>query len=320
MDGQPLFSIHDLKTYYSAKRNLLGRTTSYLRAVDGVSFDIHAGETVGLVGESGCGKSTLGRTILRLETPYAGNILYEGNDLAELSQKEMLPYRKQLQIVFQDPYSSLNPRQRVRDILSEPLHVHSDLSKSEVREKIDEILATVGLPGNAKDRFPNEFSGGQRQRIGIARALILSPRFVVCDEPVSALDVSVQAQIMNLLVDLQQGLGLTYLFIAHGLGVVRYISTRIAVMYLGKIVEFADTKELVRNPLHPYSSLLLNSYPVPDPEKRSRPREAFVCEEGPVGTSCCRFCSRCPYATERCRNEEPELRGSTHQVACFLHG
>lgn len=319
---KPLISIQNLKTYYPVKKGLFGKTGAYLKAVDDVSLDVFPGETLGLVGESGCGKSTLGRSIIRLENPVSGHVYYKGNDLASCSMKEMKPFRSDLQIIFQDPYSSLNPREKVGRILGEPLIVHHRVTdRKEEREEIDRVLELVGLPENAKDRYPNEFSGGQRQRIGIARALILRPKFVVCDEPVSALDVSIQAQIMNLMIDLQKELGLTYLFIAHGLGVVHYISNRIAVMFRGKIVEMASKNDLMDHPLHPYTSVLLDSYPVPDPELRDRRRSidtnTVTDSDRPVN-GCC-FCDRCGHAFEKCRQSEPQLRGENHKVACFLY-
>jgi len=320
---RPLISIQDLKTYYPIKKGLFGKTGAYLKAVDGVSLDVLSGETVGLVGESGCGKSTLGRSIIRLEDPVSGHVYYKEHDLAACSMQEMKPFRSDLQIIFQDPYSSLNPREKVGGILGEPLVVHHRVtSKEEEYREIDRVLELVGLPRNAKERYPNEFSGGQRQRIGIARALILRPKFVVCDEPVSALDVSIQAQIMNLMIDLQKELGLTYLFIAHGLGVVHYISNRIAVMFRGKIVEIASRDDLIGQPLHPYTSVLLNSYPIPDPALRNRHRSIDanrVIDSDRPAEGCC-FYDRCSRAFEKCRQFEPRMVGEHHKVACFLYG
>lgn len=319
---RPLISIQDLKTYYPIKKGLFGKTGAYLKAVDGVSLDVLSGETVGLVGESGCGKSTLGRSIIRLEDPVSGHVYYKEQDLAACSMQEMKPFRSDLQIIFQDPYSSLNPREKIGGILGEPLVVHHRVtSKEEEYREIDRVLELVGLPRNAKERYPNEFSGGQRQRIGIARALILRPKFIVCDEPVSALDVSIQAQIMNLMIDLQKELGLTYLFIAHGLGVVHYISNRIAVMFRGKIVEIASRDDLIGQPLHPYTSVLLNSYPIPDPVLRDRPRHIdtnSVIDSDRLLKGCC-FYDRCSRAFEKCRQLEPRMVGEHHKVACFLY-
>lgn len=265
--SSPLLVLQDVKTYYPVKTGFMNMKTDYVKAVDGVSFNIYEGETVGLVGESGCGKSTLGRTIIGLEPLTGGHIYFDGRQMDYRTDRVSLS--KQIQIVFQDPYSSLNPRQTIGKLLAEPLLVHKIVPAGQVEQEVDRLLSLVGLPVTTKKRYPHEFSGGQRQRIGIARALALRPRLLICDEPVSALDVSIQAQIMNLFKQLQKELGLTYLFIAHGLGAVKYISDRIAVMYAGKIVEMGTTEQIFRNPQHDYTKTLLNAYPKPDPTKRS---------------------------------------------------
>jgi len=262
----PLLVLNDVRTYYSSKNGLLNRNKTEIKAVDGISIELYAGETLGLVGESGSGKSTLGRTIVGLEPLTGGSLFYNGKPLDYSKNRTTLS--REIQIVFQDPYSSLNPRHTVRDILAEPLLVHHIVAKREVEHEIDRLLELVGLPKTSKERYPHEFSGGQRQRISIARALAMRPRLIVCDEPVSALDVSIQAQVMNLFKELQRELGLTYLFIAHGLGAVKYISDRIAVMYKGKIVEIGSTQQIFRQPQHPYTKALLDAYPIPNPKKR----------------------------------------------------
>ncbi|HXY99294.1 MAG TPA: dipeptide ABC transporter ATP-binding protein [Stellaceae bacterium] len=317
----PLLEVEGLKKYFPVHRGVLARVAGQVHAVDGIGFTIAEGETLGLVGESGCGKSTAGKTILKLIEPTAGMVKLRGERIDHLGPREMRPYRRELQVVFQDPYASLNPRLSAGEIVAEPLVNFGVMRGAALKERVAELFAKVGLRPEAMRRYPHEFSGGQRQRIGIARALALEPRLIVCDEPVSALDVSVQAQVVNLLRDLQQELHLSYLFVAHDLAVVEHISHRVAVMYLGKIVELAPKDALFSAPLHPYTEALLSAVPLPDPEAR-RKRIILSGEvpspiNPPVG---CRFHTRCPYAEERCRIEEPALRAVApgRLVACHL--
>ncbi len=316
---EPLISARNIKKYFDVGEGVL-------KAVDGITFDIYPGETFGLVGESGCGKSTAGRTIIRLYEPTEGELIFNGKNIYELSRKEMQNVRQDFQMIFQDPYASLNPRMTVEDIVGEPLDIHGIYkNKKERRDRIIELLELVGLNEEHSMRFPHEFSGGQRQRIGIARALALNPKFIVCDEPISALDVSIQAQVVNLLKELQEKLGLTYMFIAHDLSMVRYISDRVAVMYLGHMMELAESEELYANPLHPYTRSLLSAIPIPDPEVQKDRRRIVL--EGDVPSPInpkegCRFVDRCMYAVDKCREVTPELKEikSGHHAACHRIG
>jgi len=321
---QKLVEIRGLKMWFPIMRGILQKHVADVKAVDGLNFDVFQGETLGLVGESGCGKSTTGRAILQLYKPTAGSVLFEGSDLVALKGEDLRKMRRRMQMIFQDPYASLNPRMTVGSIVAEPLEVHNIGTKAERVERVRELLKVVGLNPYFINRYPHEFSGGQRQRIGVARALAVNPAFIVCDEPISALDVSIQAQVINLLEDLQEQFGLTYLFIAHDLSVVRHISDRIAVMYLGKIMELSDREELYLNPMHPYTQALLSAVPIPDPvieEKRQR-----IILEGDVPSPVnppkgCNFSTRCPKALDMCKEQEPEFRdyGGGHWAACWLH-
>ena len=312
-DGDILLEVKNLKMYFPVSSGMLfQRTVAHIKAVDDVSFFVKRGETLGLVGESGCGKTTTGRCILRLYKPTAGQVIFNGKDLTKLKTKEMRAMRREMQVIFQDPYSSLNPRMTAGNIIGEPLIVHGLVKgKAEYREKVSELLMNVGLNPYMADRFPHEFSGGQRQRIGVARALSVSPSFIVADEPVSALDVSIQAQIINLLEDLQSQFNLTYLFIAHDLSVVRHISDRVGVMYLGHIVEMADRNEIYRNPIHPYTKALLSAVPIPDPVLDAQRERVMLAGEVPSPLnppSGCVFHPRCPIAIDDCSRVNPELR------------
>ena len=323
MAEKTLLQIQDLKMYFENRKGWFGKKIEYVKAVDGVSLEIKQGETVGLVGESGCGKSTTGYSIMRLYKPTSGKIIYDGVDIAGMSEKEVWPYRKRMQMIFQDPYASLDPRMTVADIVGEPLDIYHLCEGKERQERIYELLNTVGLGKEHASRYPHEFSGGQRQRVGIARALAVNPEFVVCDEPISALDVSIQAQVVNMLEDLQAELGLTYLFIAHDLSMVRHISRKVGVMYLGSLVELAETEELYEHTLHPYTKALMAAVPELDPAiSKTKKVEMLKGDvpspiDSPAG---CKFATRCPYATERCMAERPLLKdaGGGHLVACHL--
>lgn len=322
INSNKLLEIQNLKTYYPVKGGFFRRTIAEVKAVDNVSFEIKKGETLGLVGESGCGKSTTGRTILKLLNPTSGKILFDGKDITNLSGKQLRLARKDFQMVFQDPYASLNPKQMVGDIVSEPIRNFSNKTMKELKEEVMELLKKVGLPEDAYFKYPHEFSGGQRQRIGIARALALKPKLIVADEPVSALDVSVQSQVLNLLKELQDEFDLTFLFIAHDLSVVKHMSDRIGVMYLGNLVEIADKNSLYAEPLHPYTQALISAIPEPDPRKR---KERIVLQgdvPSPVNPpSGCPFHTRCPVAKEECSKAKPTLKEVKpgHQVACVLY-
>jgi len=319
-----VLEVRDLVKHFPIGGGLLGSPRALVRAVDGVSFTIRRGETLGLVGESGCGKTTTGRAILQLDPPTSGQVLFEGRDLTTLDEAGLRGMRRRMQVIFQDPYSSLNPRMTVGQIIAEPLAVHGIVRPSAARAaRVRELLGRVGLLAQHALRYPHELSGGQRQRVGIARALAMEPSLIVCDEPVSALDVSIQAQIINLLEDLQQDLGLTYLFIAHDLAVVRHISDRIAVMYLGKIVELADRRALYEDPQHPYTKALLAAVPIPDPELEAKRQRVVLGGEVPSPLnppSGCVFHPRCPIAIDRCREVVPDLREvrASHRAACIL--
>ncbi|MEA3338906.1 MAG: dipeptide ABC transporter ATP-binding protein [Chloroflexota bacterium] len=318
-----LIKVRNLVKYFPVRGGALQRVQGWVKAVDDVSFDIRAGETLGLVGESGCGKTTIGHSILRLIEPTSGEVMFENQDLLAMRANDLKDMRREMQIIFQDPYSCLDPRSQIGGIIGEALYIHGIKDKQERRRRVLEIMATVGLAEDHIRRYPHEFSGGQRQRIGIARALVLRPKFIVCDEPVSALDVSIQSQVLNLLRQLQREFNLTYLFIAHNMSVVEHISDRVAVMYLGKIVELTNRVELYRNPLHPYTQALMSAIPIPDPDFK---REQIILEgdvPSPINPpSGCRFHPRCPIAEEICSHEIPPLRplpgNEEHQVACHL--
>lgn len=321
MEKEILLSINDIKKWFSVDEKLIGKPTSFVKAVDGVSFDVYKGEVLGLVGESGCGKTTISRSILGLTEPTSGSIVFEGKELMGMKKRELRKMRSELQIVFQDPYSSLSPRMRIADTIAEPMEIQKKGTRKERRQRVEELLEIVGLEKSFADRYPHEFSGGQRQRIGIARVLAADPKFMICDEPVSALDVSVRSQILNLLIELKEDFGLTMLFISHDLSVVEYICDRIIVMYLGKVMEIAKRDDLYRNPSHPYTQALLSAIPIPDPTLK---KERILLEgdtpspvDPPAG---CRFCTRCAKAQEICRTTAPELRDieEGHIVACHL--
>jgi oligopeptide/dipeptide ABC transporter ATP-binding protein len=319
-----LLELRNVKMHFPIKAGVLRRTVGHVKAVDGVDLAVRRGETLGLVGESGCGKSTLARVVLRLLEPTGGEVLFEGENILSYDRKRMLGVRRNMQIVFQDPYASLNPRMSVGNIVAEPLRTHNVSGGPERKRRVQELLEVVGLSPEHYNRYPHEFSGGQRQRIGVARAIALNPRLIICDEPVSALDVSIQAQVVNLLQDLQREFELTYVFIAHDLSVVKHISDRVAVMYLGKIVEVADRKELYGNPRHPYTASLLSAIPVPDPRKERERRRIVLRGDVPSPASPppgCHFHTRCPRAQDYCRRNEPPLepQGSEdHRAACFF--
>jgi oligopeptide/dipeptide ABC transporter ATP-binding protein len=321
MSTEFLIEVDHLKKYYPIQSGLFNRVTGHVKAVDDVSLAIRKGETFGLVGESGCGKSTLGRVILRLQEATEGGVRFQGTDIHKLPESKLRTLREEMQIVFQDPFASLNPRFTVREIIGEPLLVHRRMSAKEIDERVVELMELVGLDASRRNRYPHEFSGGQRQRVGIARAIALNPKFIVADEAVSALDVSVQSQVLNLMMKLQRELGLTFLFIAHGLNVVRHISDRVGVMYLGKLVEVSTTEELFAQPLHPYTAALMSSIPRPDPKmKRERIMLAGDVPSPANPPSGCRFHTRCPLVQETCRHNEPLLTEASpgRQVACHF--
>jgi oligopeptide transport system ATP-binding protein len=324
MENTALVQIKGLKKYFPITQGIIfQRKVADVKAVDGLDFSITKGETLGLVGESGCGKSTTGRSILQLYRPTAGEVIFQGKDLAKIQGEELRKMRRNMQMIFQDPYASLNPRMTVGDIIGEPLEVHNIAKGKDKKDRVQELLQVVGLNPYFVNRYPHEFSGGQRQRIGIARALAVQPDFIVCDEPISALDVSIQAQIINLLEELQGKFNLTYLFIAHDLSVVRHISDRVAVMYLGKIVELTDRDSLYKTPLHPYTKALLSAVPIPDPVVEEKRERIILTGDVPSPVnppSGCRFHTRCPVAIEKCKTEDPAWRdvGNTHWVACHV--
>lgn len=317
-----ILEVRNLKKHYPIRKGFFAKQVGAVKAVDGITLSVEKGETLAVVSESGCGKSTTGRAILRLIEPTDGEILFDGTDVRSLNTEQLRRFRTDMQMVFQDPYASLDPRWTVQRILEEPLRTHEAAKNSELKSRVEQLMEVVGLSPYQAHRFPHEFSGGQRQRIGIARALALNPKFIVCDEPVSALDVSIQAQVLNLMQDLQEQYGLTYMFISHDLSVVKFISDRVAVMYLGRIVELAPTKELFAKPLHPYTQALMSAVPVPNPGlKKSRIVLTGDVPNPETPPSGCAFHPRCPFAMDKCRKDEPVLRelDSGHQVSCHLH-
>ncbi|MBN2655560.1 MAG: ATP-binding cassette domain-containing protein [Spirochaetales bacterium] len=318
-----VLEVKNLKTYFTLKSERIGSEPEVVKAVNDLSFEVKKGEILGIVGESGCGKSTLGKTIMRLNHKTEGTISYKGSEIFDLDKNELKDFRKEMQMVFQDPFSSLNPRKKVGDLLAQPLKIHGMTDKKEIDEKINAIMREVGINPAYKGRFPHQFSGGQRQRIGIARALMLNPEFIICDEAVSALDVSIQAQVINLLLDLHDKYGFTYIFIAHDLAVVEFISTRILVMYLGKIVETADKDVLVKTHMHPYTKALFNAFPATDPQGRENKEQVVMGDvPSPIKPpSGCHFHPRCPHAKDICREKYPELKEVEpgHKVACWLY-
>ena len=323
--GDPLLEVTDLVVHFPIKSGILvDREVATVHAVDGVSLTLHEGETLGLVGESGCGKSTLCRAILQLVSPTSGSVRFAGDELVGRSRRDLRPLRRELQMIFQDPFASLNPRKRVGQIIGDPIELHGLARGAELKRRVLELLERVGLQAEHYNRFPHEFSGGQRQRIGIARALALNPKFIVCDEPIAALDVSIQAQVVNLLEELQDRLGLTYLFISHDLSMVRHIADRVAVMYLGRIVELAPRDALYQQPLHPYTQALLSAVPEPDPEVETERRRIILTGDVPSPSNPpmgCNFCTRCPRVMDLCRREKPAFRelAPGHMAACHLY-
>ncbi|MGP4105951.1 ABC transporter ATP-binding protein [Virgibacillus sp. L01] len=321
-NGTSILAVNDLKQYFPVKKEKIRQKKQYVKAVDDISFSVEKGTTLSIVGESGCGKSTTGRSILRLEEPTSGEVLYNNVDLATISKKELKKVRGEIQVIFQDPFASLNPRRTIRKMLNEAMDIQNVVDKENREARMIELMSIVGLPADSLERLPHEFSGGQRQRIGIARALSVNPEVIICDEAVSALDVSIQAQILNLLKELQKKYDLTYLFISHDLSVVRHISNRVMVMYLGKIVEIADKKDLFDAPLHPYTQALLSAIPTTDLDHKRKEIEIKGDVPSPINPpSGCRFHTRCPFATDKCRNEEPQLEmkmngSDNHFIAC----